>query len=151
MLACLDGGQKLCGEVDANNGAGRSRKSRACWRALTKDKGFTGRSTPTMTPAGRGNPEHVGVPRRRIKTLQGGRRQHGRRQRHRWPELEVRDGFKIRIKILIALIDSYIRFFNIVFTLSFIVIQGSFILFRYKDNFSILLCIRRILYRFFFC
>ena len=151
MLACLDGGQKLCGEVDANNDAGRSRKSRACWRASTEDNSFAGRSTPTWAPIGRKNPEHVGVPRRRIKTLQGGRRQHGRRQRHRWPELEVRDGFKIRIKILIALIDSYIRFFNIVFTLSFIVIQGSFILFRYKDNSSILLCIRHILYRFFFC
>ena len=132
-------------------GADRPEKSRACWRAPTEDKDFAGRSTPTMTPTGRKNPEHVGVPRRRIKTLQGGRRQHGRRQRHRWPELEVRDGFKIQIKILIALIDSYIRFFNIVFTLSFIVIQGSFILFRYKDNFSILLCIRHILYRFFFC
>ena len=103
-------------------GANRPEKSRACWRASTEDKGFAERSTPTMTPTGRKNPEHVGVSRRRIKALRRGRRQHGSRQRHRVPELEVRDGFKIQIKILIALIDSYI-----------------------------LLCIRHILYRFFFC
>ena len=55
-------------------------KPGACWRALTKDKGFAGRKAPTKSPASRENPERVGVPRRRRKVLQGGRRQQRRRQ-----------------------------------------------------------------------
>ena len=50
-------------------------KSESCWRAPTEDKGFAGRSTPTMTPADRKNLNRVGVPRRRTKDLRGGRRQ----------------------------------------------------------------------------
>ena len=38
-------------------------KPGACWRALTKDKGFAGRKAPTKKPAGRENPERVGVSR----------------------------------------------------------------------------------------
>ena len=50
-----------------------------CWRGVTKDKGFAGRSTPTWATAGAENPGSVGVAWRRTKALQGGRRQHGRR------------------------------------------------------------------------
>ena len=50
-------------------------KSESCWRAPTEDKGFAGRSTPTMTPADRKNLNRVGVPRRRTKDLRGCRRQ----------------------------------------------------------------------------
>ena len=80
VLAWLDEGQRLCGEVGANKDAGRSGKAGACWRGSTKDKGFAERSAPTKTPAGREKPGRVGVARRRIKALRGGRRQHGRRQ-----------------------------------------------------------------------
>ena len=55
-------------------------KPGACWRALTKDKGFAGRKAPTKSPASRENPERVGVPRRRRKALRGGRRQQSRRR-----------------------------------------------------------------------
>ena len=75
MLACLDGRQRFCGEVDANNDAGRPEKTLPCWRAPTEDKGFAGRSTPTMTLAGLENLNHVGAPRRRTKALWGGQRQ----------------------------------------------------------------------------
>ena len=37
-------------------------KSESCWRAPTEDKGFAGRSTPTMTLAGLENLNHVGAP-----------------------------------------------------------------------------------------
>ena len=76
MLARPDEEHRLCGEVNANNDAGRPEKTLPCWRASTEDKGFAGRSTPTMTPAGRENPDHVGVPRRRTKALRRVRRQH---------------------------------------------------------------------------
>ena len=55
-------------------------KPGACWRALTKDKGFAGRKAPTKPPAGQENQERVGAPRRRRKALRGGRRQQSRRQ-----------------------------------------------------------------------
>ena len=80
VLAWLDEGQRLCGEVGANKDADRLEKPRACWRDSTKGKGFAGRSTPTWAPANLGNPDHVGVVRRRIKALRGRRRQHGHRQ-----------------------------------------------------------------------
>ena len=54
-------------------------KSESCWRAPTEDKGFAGRSTPTMTLADLKNPEHVGVSRRRYKGLRACPRQHLRR------------------------------------------------------------------------
>ena len=47
MLACLDGGKRLCGEVDANISTGRPGKFGPCWRASTEVKGFAGKSTPT--------------------------------------------------------------------------------------------------------
>ena len=40
MLACLDGGKRLCGEVDANIGASKPGKFGPCWRASTEVKGF---------------------------------------------------------------------------------------------------------------
>ena len=61
-------------------GTGKPEKAGACWRDSTKGKGFAGRSTPTWAPANLGNPDHVGVVRRRIKALRGRRRQHGHRQ-----------------------------------------------------------------------
>ena len=80
LLAWLDGGLRLCRDGDANIGAGRSGKVRACLRGPTEDKGSAGRATPTWTPAGRQRAGLVGVARRRIKSLRAGRRQHGRRQ-----------------------------------------------------------------------
>lgn len=68
------------GEKAARAPAGPG-KSGACWRAPTEDRGFAGRSTPTMMPAGRENPEHVGVPRRRTKALRRSRRQQGCRRK----------------------------------------------------------------------
>ena len=50
LLACPDGGQRLCGEEGANKGAGRSGKSCACWRAPTELQGFAGMPTPTFAP-----------------------------------------------------------------------------------------------------
>ena len=96
VLAWLDEGQRLCGEVGANKDAGRLEKPRACWRGSAKDKGFARRSTPTWAPAGRGKPGRVGAARRRIKALRGGRRQHGRRQTWKirtmlaWPDEVIR-------------------------------------------------------------
>ena len=80
VLAWLDEGQRLCGEVGANKDADRLEKPRACWRDSTKGKGFARRSTPTKTPAGREKPGRVGVARRRTKALRRGRRQQRRRQ-----------------------------------------------------------------------
>ena len=80
VLAWLDEGQRLCGEVGANKDAGRSGKAGACWRGSTKDKGFAERSAPTWAPAGREKPGRVGVARRRTKALRRGRRQQRRRQ-----------------------------------------------------------------------
>ena len=80
VLAWLDEGQRLCGEVGANKDARRLEKPRACWRGSTKDKGFARRSTPTRAPANRKKPGRVGVARRRTKALRRGRRQQRRRQ-----------------------------------------------------------------------
>ena len=80
VLAWLDEGQRLCGEVGANKDAGRLEKPRACWRGSAKDKGFAMRATPTLAPANRKKLGRVGVTRRRAKALREGRRQHGRRQ-----------------------------------------------------------------------
>ena len=49
MLACHDGGQRLCGEVSANKDVGKPEKSWACWRATTEDKGFARRRAPTCS------------------------------------------------------------------------------------------------------
>ena len=54
--------------------------ARPGWRGPTKVKGFAGRATPTEAPADRENPGQVGVARRRIKVLRGGRRQQRRRR-----------------------------------------------------------------------
>ena len=67
VLAWLDEGQRLCGEVGANKDAGRLEKPRACWRGSAKDKGFARKSTPTWAPANREKPGRVGVNRRRAK------------------------------------------------------------------------------------
>ena len=67
VLAWLDEGQRLCGEVGANKDAGRLEKPRACWRGSAKDTGFARRSTPTWAPANREKPGRVGVNRRRAK------------------------------------------------------------------------------------
>ena len=80
MLAQLDEGQRLCGKVDANMGAGKPGKAGACWRSSTKGKGFAMRATPTKTPANRKKLGRVGVARRRAKALRGGQRQQRRRQ-----------------------------------------------------------------------
>ena len=69
VLAWLDEGQRLCGEVGANKDAGRLEKLRACWRGSAKDKGFAERSAPTKMPADREKPRRVGVARRRTKAL----------------------------------------------------------------------------------
>ena len=61
-------------------GAGVAGKGGPCWRGSTEDKGFAGRVTPTWVPAARERAGLVGVPRRWIKALRAGRRQHGRRQ-----------------------------------------------------------------------
>lgn len=46
------------------------------WRDSTKNHAFAGSKAPTYSPAGLKNPGHVGVARRRIKTLRAARRQH---------------------------------------------------------------------------
>ena len=53
------------------------RKRFRCWRGETKDKGFSGKPTPTWAAAGAGNPGPVGVAWRKTKAFRGGRRQHG--------------------------------------------------------------------------
>ena len=80
LLASPDEDLRLCRQGDANMGAGSARKGGACWRGSTEDKGFSGRATPTWAPAARERAGLVGVARRRIMALPGGRRQHGRRQ-----------------------------------------------------------------------
>ncbi len=80
LLAWPDGGLRLCGQDDANMGAGSAGKGGPCWRTPTMDYGFAGRVTPTWVPAARERAGLVGVARRWIKALRAGRRQHGRRQ-----------------------------------------------------------------------
>ena len=81
LLVWPDEGLRLCGQGDANIGAGSVEKGGPCWRGPTEGKGFAGRATPTWAGARRDSGRPVGVARRRIKALQAGRRQHGRRQR----------------------------------------------------------------------
>ena len=88
LLAWRDEGQRLCWEAHANMGCRRRGKSGACWRGVTKDKGFAGRPTPTWAAARRGKGPGVGVARRRSKALQGGPRQHGQ------PRAEKNAGLK---------------------------------------------------------
>ena len=84
LLAWPDGGLRLCGQDDANMGAGSAGKGGPCWRAPTMDYGFASRATPTWAGARRDSGRPVGVARRRIKALRAGRRQHGCRQRGKW-------------------------------------------------------------------
>ena len=77
LLAWRDEGQRLCGEAYANMGIRAPRKTHRCWRDETKDKGFSGRPTPTWAAAGAENTGPVGVTRRRTKAFRGGLRQHG--------------------------------------------------------------------------
>ena len=92
LLAWPDGGLRLCGQDDANMGAGSAGKGGPCWRAPTMDYGFASRATPTWAGARRDSGRPVGVARRRIKALRAGRRQHGRRRRGKgrallaWPD-----------------------------------------------------------------
>ena len=92
MLAWLDEELWFCGEGDANRGAGGQGKFSPGWRGPMKNYGFAGRATPTEAPAGQENPGQVGVARRRIMALQGGRRQQRRRRtgkiraRLAWPD-----------------------------------------------------------------
>ena len=79
MLACSVGAPRVCGHAHANICAGYLLTRFNCWRAPTVLQGFAGRSTPTKTPAGRKNPEHVGVFRRSSKGLRACPRQHLRR------------------------------------------------------------------------
>ena len=72
LLAWPGGGLRLCGQGDANMGAGRVGKGGSCWRGPTEDKGFAGRATPTWAPAGRQRAGLVGVARRKTKALPGG-------------------------------------------------------------------------------
>ena len=96
LLAWPDGGLRLCGQDDANMGAGSAGKGGPCWRAPTMDYGFAGRVTPTWVPAARERAGLVGVARRWIKALRAGRRQHGRRQCRKgrallaWPDEGLR-------------------------------------------------------------
>ena len=75
FVAQVDKSKLLSGCRLFHSWAPEIEKSESCWRAPTEDKGFAGRSTPTMTPADRKNLNHVGVPRRRTKDLREGRRQ----------------------------------------------------------------------------
>ena len=77
LLAWLDEELRLCGQDDANMGAGSAGNGGSCWRGSTEEKGFAGRATPTWAPAARERAGLVGVALRRIKALPGGRRQHG--------------------------------------------------------------------------
>ena len=96
LLAWPDGGLRLCGQDDANMGAGSAGKGGPCWRTPTMDYGFAGRVTPTWVPAARERAGLVGVARRWIKALRAGRRQHGRRQCRKgrallaWPDEGLR-------------------------------------------------------------
>ena len=76
-LAWRGEGQRLGGEAHANMGCRTPRKRPRCWRGVAKDKGFTGRPTPTWAAARRGKGSGVGVTWRRTKALRGGPRQHG--------------------------------------------------------------------------
>ena len=62
LLACPDGAPRLCGHVHANICAGYLLTRFNCWRDPTVLQRFAGMPTPTKTPAGRKNPEHVDVP-----------------------------------------------------------------------------------------
>ena len=96
MLACPDEDLRLCGQDDANMGAGSAGKGGPWWRGPTEDKGFSGRATPTWAGARRDSGRPVGVARRKTKALPGGRRQHGRRRRGKgrallaWPDEGLR-------------------------------------------------------------
>ena len=79
-LAWPDEELRFCGEGDANRDAGGPGKSGPGWRGPAKSSGFAGRATPTRAPADRDIPGQVGVARRRIKVLRGGRRQQRRRR-----------------------------------------------------------------------
>ena len=62
VVAQIDKSKLLSGCRLFHSWAPEIEKSESCWRAPTEDKGFAGRSTPTMTLADLENPEHVGVP-----------------------------------------------------------------------------------------
>ena len=55
LLACPNGGQRLCGEEGANKGVGRSGKSCVGWRAPTELQELAGMLTPTFAPTLLGN------------------------------------------------------------------------------------------------
>ena len=75
FVAQIDKSKLLSGCRLFHSWAPEIEKSESCWRAPTEDKGFAGRSTPTMTLAGLENLNHVGAPRRKTKDLRGCRRQ----------------------------------------------------------------------------
>ena len=77
LLACPDGGIRLCRRGGANMGRRRARFGAPCWRGPTVDQGFVGGAAPTWAGAGWDSGRPVGVARRWIKALPAGRRQHG--------------------------------------------------------------------------
>ena len=77
-LAWPDGGARACREQGANRAVRGPGKRRRGWRGPTKNQELAGRATPTGPTTRRFSRHIVGVARRRIKGLPGGRRQQGR-------------------------------------------------------------------------
>ena len=77
LLAWPDGGIRGCRRGGANMGRRRVGFGVPCWRGPTVDQGFVGGAAPTWAGAGWDSGRPVGVPRRWIKALSAGRRQHG--------------------------------------------------------------------------
>ena len=77
-LAWPDEDSRACREGNANRAGCPALFKAHCWRAPTKKQGLAGRATPTGPATRRFSRRIVGVARRRIKGLPGGRRQQGR-------------------------------------------------------------------------
>ena len=78
-LAWPDGGARACREQGANRAVRGPGKRRRGWRGPTKNQELAGRATPTGPATRRFSRRIVGVARRKIKGLPGGRRQQGGR------------------------------------------------------------------------
>ena len=95
-LAWPDEDSRACREGNANRAGCPALFKAHCWRAPTKKQGLAGRATPTGPATRRFSRRIVGVARRRIKGLPGGRRQQGRPRAGKkapglaWPDEESR-------------------------------------------------------------